>query len=352
MALQQLQNKKIFSKVFAIFLALCLCGSLTGCFGMKQEKKVAAYVNGQKIYEKTITNYIEGFRKQEGSYETNSSWAQYLASCGYTAESLRLYVLNSLLIPQALIKQECAKRDISITENELNNSLEAEKTHYELKYGEDTWESILSSYGYDEKSWANNEEQRMLEERLKNELFAKTSPSNSAMQEELNSNYSEYSGKHSYCVKFDTEHEANSFFKLLITTKNLKLKKSSKVFFKQYNSSINSGWNCVSSDKQNMTNDYITQLNKLDKNQISEPFVSNGYYYIIWCDKTFSADKETKLGNVPKPIKDEISKNTANNKQDVKFEKWLKKLQNSATIIIADMPQDLPYDVDIPLENK
>jgi parvulin-like peptidyl-prolyl isomerase len=350
--LQQLQNKKVFSKFLAIFLALCLCGSLTGCFGMKQEKKVAAYVNGQKIYEKTITNYIEGFRKQEGSYETNSSWAQYLASCGYTAESLRLYVLNSLLIPQALIKQECAKRDISITENELNNSLEAEKSHYELKYGEDTWESILSSYGYDEKSWTNNEEQRMLEERLKNELFAKSTPSKNAMQKELNSNYSEYSGKHSYYVKFDTEDKANSFYKLLKVTGNNKLKKKSKSYFKQHDASVNSGWNCVNSDKQNMTNDYITQLNKLDKNQISKPFESNGYYYIIWCDKTFSADKKTKFKDVPKAIKDEISKNTASNKQDEKFEKWLNKLQNSATIIIADMPQDLPYDVDIPLENK
>ena len=332
---------------------LCIfCVSITGCFGIQKEDHVAALVNGQKIYEKKVTNYIEGFRKQEGSYETDSSWAQYLASCGYTPESLRTYVLENLFIPQLIVHQECAKRNISVTESELNSSLDEEKYRYELMYGSDTWDSILSSYGYDEKSWANNEEQRLLEERLCNKLFPKEKPTITQIKNELKKNYSLYSGKHSYYLKFDTFDEADKFYNSLNVKESGKLEKNSEKKFKKNVKSINAGWNCIIHDRINISNEYISKLNKLNDGQVSKVFEDRNYYYVIWCDKTFTADKFTSLDDVPKRIKQEIKNNSSQDKQELKFDRWIEKIQNSSKIIINEMPENLPYDVDIALEDK
>lgn len=321
---------------------------------MQKEKDVAAVINGEKIYEDQVTNYIEGFRKLESSYETNAAWAQYLAQCGYTAESLRKYVLNKLLIPQLIVRQECAKRNITITENELSDALESQKNHYELKYGEDTWGSILSSYGYDEQSWENNEEQHILEQSLMNSVIKKEKPDQEEKEKELIKNSSQYSGKHSYYISFNTFQDAKKFYDLLDKSTSDKLKKRAKKKFISNKQALNAGWNCVDADRAIMTNEYITQLNKLKTNQVSYPLQVRDYYYLILCDKTYTAPQKgesVNLDTAPKVIQKEVTFNASNNVQEHKFNKWLNKIRNSSKIKINEMPQNLPYDVDIPLES-
>lgn len=104
----------------ALVLVLCPLFTLTGCFGMKQPPQIAAHVNGVAIPEDKVTEFIEGFRSKNAQYETDSGWAEFLKSNGYTSETLRTYVLNTVFIPQELIRQECAKLGIQVGDTELD----------------------------------------------------------------------------------------------------------------------------------------------------------------------------------------------------------------------------------------
>ena len=110
-----------------IALVLAAPCALTGCFGMTQPPQVAAYVNGVAIEEDDVTEFIEDFRGKNAQYETDSAWAEFLKSNGYTSETLRSYVLDTVFIPQELIRQKCAELGIEIGDTDLDDVIRQEK---------------------------------------------------------------------------------------------------------------------------------------------------------------------------------------------------------------------------------
>lgn len=85
----------------SIALSFALC--LSGCFGIPAEAPVAATVNGEAILEEDVTSYIEGFRLKNDAYGTDDGWSSYLASTGYTPESFRQHVLDTVFVPNLVI---------------------------------------------------------------------------------------------------------------------------------------------------------------------------------------------------------------------------------------------------------
>ena len=165
-----------------IALVLAAPCALTGCFGMTQPPQVAAYVNGVAIEEDDVTEFIEDFRGKNAQYETDSAWAEFLKSNGYTSETLRSYVLDTVFIPQELIRQKCAELGIEIGDTDLDDVIRQEKEYYERRYGENSWDSVLASYGYDEESWRENELNRLLEEQLRSMVIDAVAPTEAEVQ--------------------------------------------------------------------------------------------------------------------------------------------------------------------------
>ncbi len=150
--------------------ALVACCTLTGCSSNTQEEAIAATVNGQTILESEVTAYIEGFRALNTAYEPNDNWANYLTSAGFTAKSLREYLLNEKFIPELLIRQSCEQLNISVAAETLDAIIEDTQAVYSDHYG-DSWASVLSAYGYDESSWRDAQELELLREQLKYQVF-------------------------------------------------------------------------------------------------------------------------------------------------------------------------------------
>lgn len=160
--------------------------------------------------EDKVTEFIEGFRSKNAQYETDSGWAEFLKSNGYTSETLRTYVLNTVFIPQELIRQECAKLGIQIGDTELDEVIKQEKSYYEQRYGENSWDSVLASYGYDEESWRENELNRLLEEQLRSMVIDAVTPTEAEIQAQANESASMYNGKDSYYIQFASQQEAQA----------------------------------------------------------------------------------------------------------------------------------------------
>ena len=332
--------------MFALAVFGCtLC--LFGCFGIPQDPLVAANVNGEAIYEDDVTEYIEGFRAKNTDYETDSGWAEYLNSKGFTSETIRTYVLDTNFIPKALIKQECANRNIQVTDAELDYVIEQEKAYYESRYGEKSWDSVLASYGYDEGTWRENELNRLLEEQLADEVIADAEPTEGEIQAQANESAPNYSGKSSYYVSFPSEQEAQRALEQL----NLQDETTTIEAFSALGEAVYAGWNSLNANRDSLAKEYIQALNSLELNHVSSPVQTGSTWVLIFCNSVFSASvgESVALGTIPAEIYEQIVADAVETKKERLFEDWLAAVKNDADIVYEPMPDGLPYSVNVSL---
>lgn len=332
--------------------ALAACLVLAGCFGIPAEPQVAATVNGDKIYESEVTDYIEGFRSKNQEYETDSGWAEFLISNSYTAETIRQHVLDTNFIPKLLIRQECARRDITLTDEQLDSVIEREKEYYEQRYGENSWNSVLASYGYDEESWRENESDRLLEEQLERKVVKSAKATNAEVQQQANENAVNYNGKHSWYLEFASEDEANDArAKVKFDPKG---KTTVKRFRKAGDGAKSAGWSSLAHDRESMSMEYVNALNAIGAGEVSQPVQQDDKWLLIFCDRVFRVDKDEEyvsLSSVPKAIRAQLREDASKAKTDQRFRDWLEKETDGAQIEIADMPSGLPYDVNVAIDD-
>ncbi len=327
---------------------------LSGCFGIPDDPLVAAVVNDTVIYEDDITEYIEGFRSKNQEYETDSAWAEFLNSNGKTAESMRRYVLDENFIPREVIRQECASRSITLTDEALDDVIEQEKAYYEERYGENSWESVLSSYGYDEKSWRQNESDRLLEERLRDTVIKTTNVTAAELQRQVDSHASDYNGKHSYYATYATQEEAAE-------ARDKRVSKSGKISVKRFKRAhrragvYNAGWNSLSSDRRDMSQDYVNALDSLEEGHVSEPVAVGDQWVIILCNKVYSCPESVDsvdVSTVPEKILRQLRADALSVKINSEFEEWVDKQVEESDIVVEAMPEGLPYDVNVTVNDE
>ena len=335
---------------FALAASLAAALALSGCFGIEGEPLVAATVNGEEILESEVTDYIEGFRSENADYDTDEGWAAFLTSSGYTAETLRTYVLESVFIPTVLISQECAERSITLTDAVLDEAIDEERAYYEERYGEGSWESVLASYDYDEESWRDNESSRLLEEALKLDVTEEVGATREEVQEEADEGAYVYNGKHSVYLTFDSEEEAAK-----VATRLQKQKKGVKrrtLARLGYNVTQYAGWSGISAFAENMSSDYIAVLNELSSGEASDPvLLDEETWAVIICDEVFEVEEggPVDLDEVPALILAEIEADADETVRDAAFEEWMAELTDESDIEVSYMPDSLSYDVNVAL---
>lgn len=310
-------------------------------------------MNGDKVYESEVTDYIEGFRSKNQQYETDSAWAEFLTSNSYTAETIREHVLDEYFIPKLLIRQECSQRGIALTDEQLDDVIAREKEYYEQRYGENSWESVLASYGYDEASWRENESDRLLEEQLEDQVVKKTSVTSSELQEQANETAANYNGKHSWYALFDSEEQANEARAALAPDDEGKT--TLKRFRKKVKEEQNAGWNSLASDRDDMTTAYVSALDGLSRNQLSEPVQIGQSWALVFCDQVFKVSNDAtyvSLKKIPADIREQIEDDALESKRDKAFKRWLDRETENAQIVISEMPEGLVYAVNVAIEDE
>lgn len=327
-----------------IAFVLAASFALTGCFGMTQPPQVAAYVNGVAIEEDDVTDFIEGFRKKNAQYETDSGWAEFLKSNGYTSESLRNYVLDTVFIPQELIRQQCAQFGIQIGDTDLDDVISREKAYYEQRYGANSWDSVLASYGYDEDSWRENELNRLLEEQLRSKVIDAVTPTEAEIQAQANASASTYNGRDSYYIQFDSQQDAQTARDRLATSGE----RVTLGEFERLGDAVHAGWNSLPANRDAMGVEYIQAIGELEPDTVSDPVYVDGAWMLIYCDAAFNVGaggESVVLRSMPTEIYDQIVKDASEAKADQLFNEWLRRLASESDIVIEPMPAGLPYNV-------
>lgn len=372
-----MRDKRPIPRLFAIascLAALALAAAcLSGCLGLSKKVTVAATVGDIVISEEDVTAYIEGFRSQDEDRAADSGWAQYLASNGYTAESFRLKVLNEVFIPAASLKIQAAAHNVTVTDEELDSVIAAEKAYYEEAYGADSWTSVLASFGYDEESWRDSEMERLLEERLTDEVVGSVEPTLEQLMDYAPSIAPRFNGKHSYYIAFDTADAAEGALASLggpgASVKLGSFRKVGALYaalapqadehaeqegegaaspYAQANGMQDAGWGSLTNTPQNSNNTYTNALNKLELGTVSEVVEpEKDHWVLIFCDEAYLF-QENDLYNtesIPADIREAIvAAVTAQLRKDA-FDAWLDEAMEGEDISVSDMPAGLSYDV-------
>ena len=379
-----------FARTLLACCVLATCLLLCGCLGLSEKSTPAAKVDDSVVLESEVTSYIEGFRKSDQTRETDTGWIKWLNSNNFTAESLRTYVLEQVFIPKAVIRYQAKAYSLEVTEDELDKLVEKEKTYYVERSGQSSWDSVLAAYGYDESRWRSNEEDRLLEERLKKTVIGDIAPTESQVKTYGVDYASKYNGKHSYFIAFDSLETAQAALdrlggeRALVKVKEFKRLgrkyakqaregsegsgdaeqnaqeaegatdgDASEFSYSQIDGAVNAGWGSLDSSVVSSNTVYANALNDVETGTVSSVVdMGNGKFVLIFCDKSYVADSEEVLNlkKTPKPILKQIESDVADKLEGEAFEEWLEKATEESTVIIYDMPDDLSYNVNESVE--
>jgi foldase protein PrsA len=320
-------------------------GTLTSTTGLTGG--VAATVNGVEIPEDKITKYINNIRINY-SLDDDSTFASYLSMYGYTPESLRENILESY-IDQELIKQYADEKDVTTDDDEIDTYLNKVKDQYS---DDDAWQSALESSGYeDEQAYRDDLEYLILNKKL-GEVFedeAETSTSDDVILEQAQSDISTYDGsKRSSHILFSSDDQE-------LAQQVLDQIKAGEISFDdavaQYSTDTASaadggdvGWDSINT----FVTEYQTGLDALSVGEISDLVQSDYGYHIIKCTDEYTAPEElTSLDGIPEDILDEIKSSAVSTNANTLYSDWLEEKNDEADIVINDMPENVPYNVDM-----
>lgn len=97
-----------------------------------------------------------------------------------------------------------------------------------------------------------------------------------------------------------------------------------------------------------LAKEYKDGLEPLEKGQLSGLVTTQFGIHIIKCTDVYKAPEEvTSLDQIPEEWISVIASSLKSTKQQEAYKKWLDETTEAADIKINDMPQGLPYDVDM-----
>ncbi|WP_165042837.1 peptidylprolyl isomerase [Adlercreutzia sp. ZJ138] len=329
------------STVLALSLAACSDGK-----GSSEGDKgsVAATVNGTEIYENIITDYIASIRDQMGLTE-DEKWGEWLVSYNYTPESVRSDVIDSH-VSRELMVQGANEKGITVDAAEVDEYVNSMKQYYD---SDEAWQSALEQAGMDEEYYRNEIEMQLKTKKLQESFATDEEPSEEEMLSTCQMYATSYDGaRKSSNILFDADDKETAQEVLdKINAGEFDFAEAAKEYSIDTGSAENGGdvgWDCMNT----FVEEYETALKALEKDQVSDLVESQYGWHIIKCTDVFVAPEEvTSVDQIPADWVETIKSSLKQQAQSEAFNAWLEEYKKSADIVINDMPEGLPYDIDL-----
>jgi len=279
--------------LIVVALSLCLAASLfvaAGCAGGGGSNAVAATVNGTNIMEQEITDTIEAMRSQSGDYSDPTAWATALAASGLTPESLRESVIESKA-RDIVLTQEAAAQGFEVDED----AIDAQVSQTRITVGADddaSWLEMLQAYGY-------RDEQAYRDMLYINDL---------------------------------TMQLYEDFF-LEPTDEDL------RVFIAQNPNAV-AGFSLGGEEDAAVVP---------DEDGAEETEGTEGEEPGLEMPTDLFDPSDVNLSEIPADVRTQYEELWSQNNKGLAFQEWIQELVDSADIVINDMPENVPYNVDMSL---
>lgn len=339
-----------FSLVCVVGLAACAAGgessssatsSIEGLTG-----GVAATVNGAEIMEDDVTEFVESYRATAGVSD-EESWGTYLASSSMTPESFRNEVID-YFVSQELISQACEERGITATDEEVEEQVTAMRANYDT---DEAWQAALVQAGTTEEKYRESVKNNILYSKLEEEVAAEAEPVSDEELLDYVKMYTDYfnGAKRSSHILFNSEDEETAKDVLArIKDGSLSFEDAVAEYSQDTGSAAKGGdvgWDTLSS----YVAEYTDGLANLNKDEMSDLVKSDYGYHIIKVTDVFEvpADGVTSLDQVPEEMVDYIRSMMDSSAESNAITEWYDKYKEEAEIVVNDMPEGLPYDLDM-----
>ena len=340
-----MKHKALLRKVSIIGVSAACCFALVGCGGTNYGYTggVAATVNGSEIEEDTITKYIQDFRTSS-ELTTDQDWANWMNENSLDPETVRSQVIDYYTEVE-LKKQACDEKGITVDESQVNEQIDTMKANYA---SDEEWQTALSSAGITEEQYRESIEDGLRDEALMNTIAGDSATAeDSQVLEMLNTYYTMFDGaKRSSHILFSSDDEATAQQVLdQINAGTLDFAEAAK----QYSTDTaenggDVGWDAINT----FVESYTTALDGLSKGQVSGLVTSDYGIHIIMCTDEFSCDgTATSLDAYPSEFVDYISNIVKSQNQSTAYNDWFTSYKEQADIQINDMPEDVPYNLDM-----
>ena len=342
-----MKHKALLRKVSIIGVSAACCFALVGCGGTNYGYTggVAATVNGSEIEEDTITKYIQDFRTSS-ELTTDQDWANWMNENSLDPETVRSQVIDYYTEVE-LKKQACDEKGITVDESQVNEQIDTMKANYA---SDEEWQTALSSAGITEEQYRESIEDGLRDEALMNTIAGDSATAeDSQVLEMLNTYYTMFDGaKRSSHILFSSDDEATAQQVLdQINAGTLDFAEAAKQYSTDTASAENGGdvgWDAINT----FVESYTTALDGLSKGQVSGLVTSDYGIHIIMCTDEFSCDgTATSLDAYPSEFVDYISNIVKSQNQSTAYNDWFTSYKEQADIRINDMPEDVPYNLDM-----
>lgn len=327
--------------------AVCLCtatacasdGSAEGLTG-----GVAATVNGVEIPEDDITVLIQDYREANG-LDDEAMWGLTLASSDYTPEQLREDYINAF-VEKDLIEQGAEERGVTVEDSEIEETLDKMKANYS---SDEKWQAALEGAGFeDEDAYRDNIRTNLLQQKLY-DSFAPEDPSDQEILDYASGVIADYDGaKRSSHILFNsTDKETAQEVLDKINAGELDFADAAAQYSIDTGSAQEGGdvgWDKLTT----FVDEYQQALDGLSAGQMSGLVESSYGYHIILCTDQFTAPAQlTSLDQLPEEFVESFKSSLTDDAQLEAYQEWYDQFKADSEIVVNDMPEGLPYDVDL-----
>ena len=336
--------------VATCFCALAACSNGDG----SSNGGVAATVNGVSIPEDKVTETVQNVRAQSG-LEDEDSWGEFLVSNDMTPQSVREQILDSL-IDQELIKEGAAQLGITIESTEIDSYVDQMKANFD---DDEAWQEALTQAGFTEEEYRESIETSLTQQAINDhfEEEAKVETSDILDAAKTYAPYYDGAKRSSHILigvddvtdtkAMDQAREKAQEIADQIKNGEISFEDAAKANSTDTGSAENGGdvgWDVSSS----FVSEYTDALAGLNKGDISDPVESQYGVHIITVTDVFNAPDEIKsIKDLPKEFRNTIKQSAKSIKASSDYDAWLEELRNNADIQIFDMPEDVPYNIDL-----
>lgn len=344
-------KKLSFAKSLASVSLAAVCAlGIVGCSEQTSDTPtytggVAATVNGVEIPEDKVTQAIQDIRAQM-SLTDEDAWGKWLAENDYTPESVREEIVNSY-VDQELVKQGADSEGITADSAQVDQYVETMRGHYD---SDTAWAEALEAVGMTEDEYRDNISLSLVSQQLQQKVGeGAAEPTDEEVLESAKTYVSSYDGaKKSSHILFEASDEAQAQEVLdKINAGELDFATAAESYSKDTASAAeggNVGW-----DRLFEPGDRVHHGARRPEQGRRERLVTSTYgIHIIQCTDVFEAPEElTSLDQLPTEFQDSIRAMLQSSNQSNAYYSWLEEQRNAADVQINDMPEGLPYWVDM-----
>lgn len=354
-----MKKSHLLKSVFALGLSAACVWGLAGCANSGEASNrtggVAATVDGVEIPEDEVTDYIEDRLRVQQNLSEEDAWGAWLAENDYTPESLREAVID-MYVQRELITKGAEERGVTVDSSEVDSNMDTMKGYYE---SDEKWKSALEQAGWTEDAYRTEIELSLKMNKLQETFASDEDPKQEDLLSYAQMYASAYDGaKRSSHILFDAGDEATAQEVLdKINAGELDFAEAATQYSKDTASAEKGGdvgWDATSSFVQ----EYTDALNSLEKDQVSGLVTSEYGIHVIKCTDVYEAPKTTgedgtekveitSIDQIPVEWQDSVKETVKSQQASTDYQAWLTEAKENADIVINDMPEGLPYYVDM-----